>query len=171
MNMQSNMSSNVVFHLTHNTALLKLKPTHGHCAVQTKYVKPVCLPDSAFPDDTECYISGWGATKTGESSHQLLDARVKLISQTRCNAPSTYNNRLDESMLCAGNLQRTRADSCQGDSGGPLTCLKNGSYYLYGIVSWGDRCGLRNKPGVYTRIMRFRNWIRMKIQHESGSHS
>ncbi|XP_042315038.1 hyaluronan-binding protein 2 isoform X4 [Sceloporus undulatus] len=149
-------------------ALLKLKPTDGHCAVETKYVKPVCLPDSTFPDNTECYISGWGETETSESSHQLLDARVKLISQMRCNAPSAYNNRLDESMLCAGNLQRTRADTCQGDSGGPLTCVKNGSYYLYGIVSWGDQCGLKNKPGVYTRVTRFLNWIRTKIQQESN---
>ncbi|XP_048362846.1 hyaluronan-binding protein 2 [Sphaerodactylus townsendi] len=102
-----------------------------------------------------------------EESHQLLDARVKLISQTRCNAPSVYMNKLDESMLCAGNLQRTRADTCQGDSGGPLTCVKNGSYYIYGIVSWGDQCGLKNKPGVYTRVTRFLNWIRRKIQQES----
>ncbi|XP_060624430.2 hyaluronan-binding protein 2 isoform X3 [Anolis sagrei] len=148
-------------------ALLKLKPKYGHCAVETKYIKSVCLPDSIFPDNTDCYISGWGETETGESSHQLLDARVKLISQMRCNAPSAYNNRLDESMLCAGNLQRTRADTCQGDSGGPLTCVKNGSYYLYGIVSWGDQCGLKNKPGVYTRVTRFLNWVRTKIQEES----
>ncbi|XP_062988755.1 hyaluronan-binding protein 2 isoform X2 [Elgaria multicarinata webbii] len=152
-------------------ALLKLKPINGHCAVETKYIKPVCLPDSTFPDDTECYISGWGEIETGESSHQLLDARVKLISQMRCNAPSAHNNRLDESMLCAGNLQRTSADTCQGDSGGPLTCVKNGSYYVYGIVSWGDQCGLRNKPGVYTRVTRFLNWINTKIQRESRFHS
>ncbi|XP_053161217.1 hyaluronan-binding protein 2 isoform X3 [Hemicordylus capensis] len=149
-------------------ALLKLKPNNGHCAVETKYVKPLCLPDSTFPDNTDCYISGWGETEEGESSHQLFDARVKLISQQRCNAPSAYNNRLDESMLCAGNLQR-RADTCQGDSGGPLACVKNGSYYLYGIVSWGDGCGLKNKPGVYTRVTRFLSWIRTKIQRESGS--
>nr|XP_034989966.1 hyaluronan-binding protein 2 isoform X2 [Zootoca vivipara] len=149
-------------------ALLKLKPIDGHCAVETRYVKRVCLPDSTFPDDTECYISGWGETETGESSHQLLDARVKLISQVRCNARSAHNNRLDESMLCAGNLQRTSADTCQGDSGGPLTCVKNGSYYVYGIVSWGEHCGLRQKPGVYTHVIRFLNWIRTKIQRESS---
>ncbi|XP_061491937.1 hyaluronan-binding protein 2 [Rhineura floridana] len=151
-------------------ALLKLKPVDGHCAVETKYVKPVCLPVSTFPVDTECYISGWGETETGESSHQLLDARVKLISQMRCNARSAHNNRLDESMLCAGNLQRTGTDTCQGDSGGPLTCVKNGSYYIYGIVSWGEHCGLKNKPGVYTSVTRFLNWISTKIQRESSSH-
>lgn len=45
------------------TALLKLKPIDGHCAVETSYVKSVCLPDFTFPDNTECYISGWGETE------------------------------------------------------------------------------------------------------------
>uniref|UniRef100_A0A8D0GJF0 Hyaluronan binding protein 2 n=1 Tax=Sphenodon punctatus TaxID=8508 RepID=A0A8D0GJF0_SPHPU len=150
-------------------ALLKLKPIDGHCAVETKYVKTECLPDSAFPDGTECYISGWGATETGDESRQLLDARVKLISQTQCNTRRAYNNDVDENMLCAGNLQSRGADTCQGDSGGPLTCIKNGSYYIYGIVSWGDLCGLRFKPGVYTRVTRFLNWIRTVIKRESYS--
>ncbi|XP_067393369.1 hyaluronan-binding protein 2 [Emydura macquarii macquarii] len=150
-------------------ALLKLKPVDGHCALETKYIKTVCLPSSPFPDGTECYISGWGVTERGEGSHQLLDARVKLISKTQCNARSAHNNKLDESMFCAGNLQTPGADTCQGDSGGPLTCVQNGSYYVYGIVSWGDQCGLKNKPGVYTQVTRFLNWIKSKIQQESSS--
>ncbi|XP_074855781.1 factor VII-activating protease [Carettochelys insculpta] len=151
-------------------ALLKLKPVDGHCALETKYVKTVCLPSAPFPEGTECYISGWGVTDTGEESRQLLDARVKLISKTRCNARSAYDNKLDESMLCAGNLQTPGVDTCQGDSGGPLTCVQNGSYYVYGIVSWGEQCGLKDKPGVYTQVTRFLNWIKSKIQLESRSH-
>nr|XP_048714458.1 hyaluronan-binding protein 2 isoform X1 [Caretta caretta]XP_048714459.1 hyaluronan-binding protein 2 isoform X1 [Caretta caretta] len=150
-------------------ALLKLKPVDGHCALETKYVKTVCLPSAPFPDGTECYISGWGDTETGEGSRQLLDARVKLISKTRCNARCAYDNKLDESMLCAGNLQTPGVDTCQGDSGGPLTCVQNGSYYVYGIVSWGEQCGIKDKPGVYTQVTRFLNWIKSKIQQESRS--
>ncbi|XP_044881689.1 hyaluronan-binding protein 2 isoform X2 [Mauremys mutica] len=150
-------------------ALLKLKPVDGHCALETKYVKAVCLPNAPFPDGTECYISGWGVTETGEGSRQLLDARVKLISKTRCNARCAYDNKLDESMLCAGNLQAPGIDTCQGDSGGPLTCVQNGSYYVYGIVSWGEQCGLKDKPGVYTQVTRFLNWIKSKIKQESSS--
>uniref|UniRef100_K7GIG2 Hyaluronan binding protein 2 n=1 Tax=Pelodiscus sinensis TaxID=13735 RepID=K7GIG2_PELSI len=140
-------------------ALVKLKPIDGHCALETRYVKAVCLPQAPFPDGTECYISGWGVTETGEGSRQLLDARVKLISKTRCNARSAYDSRLDETMFCAGNLQTPGVDSCQGDSGGPLTCVQNGSYHVYGIVSWGEQCGLKDKPGVYTQVTRFLNWI------------
>lgn len=55
----------------------------------------------------------------------------------------------------------------QGDSGGPLTCVENGSYYVYGLVSWGDGCGLKNKPGVYTQVTKFASWITAMIQSSS----
>lgn len=48
-------------------ALLKLKPVNGHCALESKYVKTICLPSDPFPSGTECHISGWGVTETGES--------------------------------------------------------------------------------------------------------
>ncbi|XP_030309580.1 hyaluronan-binding protein 2 isoform X1 [Calypte anna] len=151
-------------------ALLKLKPVDGQCAVETKYVKTACLPNFFFPIGTDCFISGWGITEKDEPSRRLLDASVKLISQKKCNAPRAYDNMLDEGMFCAGNPQRPTADSCQGDSGGPLTCVDNGSYYVYGLVSWGDGCGLKNKPGVYTHVTTFISWIKSKIQSDSRSH-
>ncbi|XP_036121816.1 hyaluronan-binding protein 2 [Molossus molossus] len=145
-------------------ALLKLKPVDGHCAVESKYVKTVCLPDSPFPSGTECHISGWGVTETGKGSRQLLDAKVKLITNTRCNSHRLYNHTIDETMICAGNLQKPGPDTCQGDSGGPLTCEKDGTYYIYGIVSWGQECG--KKPGVYTQVTKFLKWIKAIIQRD-----
>ncbi|XP_075390685.1 factor VII-activating protease [Tenrec ecaudatus] len=147
-------------------ALLKLKPVDGHCALESKYVKTVCLPDGPFPSGTECYIAGWGVTETGDGSRQLLDAKVKLIANTLCNSRRLYNHMIDDSMICAGNLQKPGQDSCQGDSGGPLTCEKNGTNYVYGIVSWGVECG--QKPGVYTQVSKFLSWIQATIQKETG---
>ncbi|XP_045709721.1 hyaluronan-binding protein 2 [Phyllostomus hastatus] len=145
-------------------ALLKLKPVNGHCALESKYVKTVCLPDGPFPSETECHISGWGITETGEGSRHLLDAKVKLIDNSMCNSRQLYNRMIDETMICAGNLQKPGHDTCQGDSGGPLTCERNGTYYVYGIVSWGNECG--KKPGVYTLVTKFLDWIKTTIRRE-----
>lgn len=57
----------------------------------------------------------------------------------------------------------------QGDSGGPLMCQdpQTGLFQLYGITSWGDGCGERGKPGVYTRFTAFSDWVSTEIQSES----
>uniref|UniRef100_A0A673HQC9 trypsin n=1 Tax=Sinocyclocheilus rhinocerous TaxID=307959 RepID=A0A673HQC9_9TELE len=144
-------------------ALLKLKATNGECAKETQFVKAACLPKAPFADGTECRISGWGATETSEyGSVHLLDAQVLLISQEACSSNKVYASLLDDGMFCAGYL-KGGVDSCQGDSGGPLTCERNETHYIYGIVSWGDNCGEKNKPGVYTRVLKYLDWINEKI--------
>lgn len=49
----------------------------------------------------------------GEGSRQLLDAKVKLITNTRCNSYRLYDHMIDETMICAGNLQKPGPDTCQ----------------------------------------------------------
>lgn len=49
----------------------------------------------------------------GEGSRQLLDAKVKLITNTQCNSHRLYNHMIDETMICAGNLQKPGPDTCQ----------------------------------------------------------
>uniref|UniRef100_A0A3Q0R8Y8 trypsin n=1 Tax=Amphilophus citrinellus TaxID=61819 RepID=A0A3Q0R8Y8_AMPCI len=144
--------------------LLKLSGNPGFCANETQFVKTACLPNAQLPDGTECKISGWGATEQSNlGSNHLLEANVLLINQEKCSEPVVYGNILGNSMFCAGYLEGG-VDSCQGDSGGPLTCVQNNANVVYGVVSWGDQCGKKNKPGVYTQVTHFLDWIRANTE-------
>ncbi|XP_060104353.1 transmembrane protease serine 11A-like [Heteronotia binoei] len=128
----------------------------------TSDVHRVCLPEAGqvFPDNTTCFVTGWGALRDdGPSVHELRETKVKIIGNEICNRREVYNNMITPGMLCAGYLEGG-SDACQGDSGGPLvTPDSRDRWYLVGIVSWGNECGKPNKPGVYTRVTHYRDWI------------
>lgn len=103
----------------------------------------------AYAPNTMATILGWGRTASGgQTSQYLLKADVPVVSDEDCKAAfSKYNQQW---MVCAGYPQGG-IDGCQGDSGGPM--IAHGR--LLGISSWGEGCGLPNKPGVYTRVMSY----------------
>uniref|UniRef100_A0A3Q3EGG7 trypsin n=1 Tax=Labrus bergylta TaxID=56723 RepID=A0A3Q3EGG7_9LABR len=145
--------------LYNDIALLKLKITEApYCAKETRFVRAACLPDQAFPAGKECVISGWGATENQRYSPQLLNARVFMISDRKCRSPEVYGSVLNNSMICAGTL-RGGIDSCQVD----LWCVSRTVHIISGVVSWGDDCGKKNKPGVYANIHAFTDWINRKM--------
>ncbi|XP_063158033.1 transmembrane protease serine 11E-like [Candoia aspera] len=128
----------------------------------TTAVHRVCLPEASyiFPENTTCVVTGYGALRDdGPSVGELRQTEVKIIGNEICNRREVYNGAISPGMVCAGYLEGG-SDACQGDSGGPLvTPDSRGIWYLVGIVSWGDECAKPNKPGVYTRVTYYRDWI------------
>ncbi|XP_072551752.1 ST14 transmembrane serine protease matriptase a [Salminus brasiliensis] len=123
-------------------------------------IRPICLPSAAydFPVGKTVWITGWGATREGGSGATVLQkAQVRIINSTVCN--SLMNGQITSRMTCAGVLSGG-VDACQGDSGGPLSSSSGTRMFLAGVVSWGDGCARRNKPGIYSTIPKFRAWIK-----------
>ncbi|KAG9265652.1 hypothetical protein AMEX_G20118 [Astyanax mexicanus] len=123
---------------------------------------PICLPAASheFPAGLDVWITGWGQTREdGYLATVLQKAEVRIINDTICN--QLMNNEITPRMICAGVLSGG-VDACQGDSGGPMSSVDpdSGRLFLAGVVSWGEGCGRKNKPGVYTRVTKYRSWIR-----------
>uniref|UniRef100_A0A8C3VSS6 matriptase n=1 Tax=Catagonus wagneri TaxID=51154 RepID=A0A8C3VSS6_9CETA len=124
-------------------------------------VRPICLPDAShtFPAGKAIWVTGWGHTQEGGTGALILQkGEIRVINQTTCER--LLPQQITERMVCVGYLSGG-VDACQGDSGGPLSSAESdGRMFLAGVVSWGDGCAQRNKPGVYTRLPVLRNWIK-----------
>uniref|UniRef100_A0A3Q4HSK7 Serine protease 56 n=1 Tax=Neolamprologus brichardi TaxID=32507 RepID=A0A3Q4HSK7_NEOBR len=142
--------------------------------VLSQHVTPVCLPS-----DSLCHASlmkvqlifvsyqinnGVFLSTDGPSADVVMEAKVPLLPQSTCKS-ALGKELVTNTMLCAGYLSGG-IDSCQGDSGGPLIYQDriSGRFQLHGITSWGDGCGEKGKPGVYTRVSAFSDWIQAEIQ-------
>ncbi|XP_036128696.1 transmembrane protease serine 11G-like [Molossus molossus] len=128
-------------------------------------VHRVCLPDATFevlPKD-KVFVTGWGALKSnGPFPNTLRQVEIEIISNDICNTINVYGGAVSSGMICAGFLSG-KLDACEGDSGGPLvTARARNIWYLVGIVSWGIDCGKENKPGIYTKVTCYRDWIKSK---------
>nr|CAA50484.1 trypsinogen IV b-form [Homo sapiens] len=131
-------------------------------AVINARVSTISLPTAPPAAGTECLISGWGNTLSFGADYpdelKCLDAPV--LTQAECKA--SYPGKITNSMFCVGFLEGGK-DSCQRDSGGPVVC--NGQ--LQGVVSWGHGCAWKNRPGVYTKVYNYVDWIKDTIAANS----
>uniref|UniRef100_A0A452V9B2 Peptidase S1 domain-containing protein n=1 Tax=Ursus maritimus TaxID=29073 RepID=A0A452V9B2_URSMA len=139
--------------LDNDIALLLLKSPFKLDATKV----PICLSEVTDIDRwRNCWVTGWGITS--DISPQLNKVNINLVKWEICSSLLTL---FTKNMLCAGNSQEGK-DACQGDSGGPLVCQKKDNqsiWYQLGIVSWGEGCGQKKKPGVYTKVSNYLLWI------------
>ena len=132
-------------------------------------IKPPRMPsrelEARLQDEVQDFtVVGWGKnafSPFGKLSNYLQQTTVKKVTPETCNGPGAYKGLVDDNELCAGT---DGADSCQGDSGGPLVAWDDkAGFLLMGLVSWGQGCGFKEKPGVYVRLSSHRPWIESKL--------
>ncbi|XP_041601250.1 kallikrein-11-like isoform X2 [Vulpes lagopus] len=129
----------------HRNDIMLVKMTRA--AFITWAVRPLTLSSHCVTAGTRCLVSGWGSTSSPQLQlpHTLRCANITIINHEECE--KAY----------PGNITNT-----MGDSGGPLVC--DGS--LQGIISWGqDPCAVTRKPGVYTKVCKYVDWIRKTMEN------
>lgn len=112
----------------------------------------------------------------GDQPSELHQVDIPSIPNWDCNRMMAFprTRRLKygvlPSQLCAGELTGGK-DTCEGDSGGPLHVASEDpkcSFDVVGITSIGGICGTARKPGLYTRVSYYREWIESVIQDRTS---
>ncbi|NWX12220.1 FA10 factor, partial [Aegotheles bennettii] len=125
-------------------------------------VVPACLPEEDFAEDvlmnqTFGIVSGFGReVERGRLGNRLKVLQIPYVDRETCNLALRAS--VTENMFCAG-YDKDGKDVCQGDGGGPHVTQYNGTYFVTGIISWGEGCGRPGKYGVYTNLSKFLPWV------------
>ncbi|XP_045475620.1 trypsin-like [Harmonia axyridis] len=142
-----------------------------------KVIALINLPSRGLEADLSKYcnrkfiVAGWGSTeawinnppKYSPSGH-LRCVDIPYMTNTEC-AQYSYAAH-NPNVICTLEPGGGK-DACQGDSGGPLFC----DWIQYGIVSYGSGCAAPNRPGFYTRVDKYLDFIETTIEtHKSCCH-
>ncbi|XP_025031185.1 vitamin K-dependent protein C [Python bivittatus] len=138
--------------------------------VVNKYTVPICLPtknlanQQLMAEGTQAIVTGWGSQsedKRKNYSSVLKFIEIPVASRNECTHAMWHS--LTDNMFCAG-IQGDIRDSCHGDSGGPMVVKFKNTWFLVGLVSWGEGCGNPNNFGIYTKISSYLDWISEKMK-------
>nr|XP_045005880.1 vitamin K-dependent protein C isoform X2 [Jaculus jaculus] len=155
-------------------ALLRL----AQPATLSQTIVPICLPDSGLAErelmrvGQETVVTGWGfhsgKQKDVKRNRTFILTFIQIPVAPRNECIQAMKSVVTENMLCAGILG-DRRDACEGDSGGPMVAFFGDTWFLVGLVSWGEGCGLLNNFGVYTKVSNYLDWIHSHIWGKHAS--
>uniref|UniRef100_A0A8C3JT36 coagulation factor Xa n=1 Tax=Calidris pygmaea TaxID=425635 RepID=A0A8C3JT36_9CHAR len=146
-------------------ALIKLKEP----ITFSEYVVAACLPEADFANEVlmnqrSGMVSGFGREfEGGRLSKKLKVLEVPYVDRNTCKQSTNFA--ITENMFCAG-YETEQKDACQGDSGGPHVTRYKDTYFVTGIVSWGEGCARKGKYGVYTKLSRFLRWVKAVMRQK-----
>ena len=149
-----------------------------------RWISKICLPSaesgSQYPlAGTSVIAIGWGKTGRNDTfSDNLQQVTLKVMDDSTTVCSNLLSNKTVQ--ICANGPNKGKSfflpkyrvfnvfniDTCPGDSGGPLMQFTTAKRWeLVGITSYGDsNCTLSSKPGAYTRVSFYHNFISSAIQ-------
>ncbi|KAM9354556.1 complement factor D isoform 2-T2 [Pholidichthys leucotaenia] len=149
----------------YNNDIALIKLDHPFNSSEAVKAIPFLRAGGTNPDTgAEVETAGWGALDNLETRpDKLKEVSIDIISPVRCRRSDYFGRKFTSNMMCAQrvcenpcNRPHGVEDSCDGDSGGPL--IYNG--VAVGITSkGGKKCGQVKKPGIYTIISHYTDWI------------
>uniref|UniRef100_A0A8C3UEK7 Vitamin K-dependent protein C n=1 Tax=Catharus ustulatus TaxID=91951 RepID=A0A8C3UEK7_CATUS len=132
------------------------------------YALPICLPTRNLAEQEltrggrQVVVTGWGRKSEHNSSYATALSYIEIPIVPRNECAQAMRFHISDNMLCAGS-RGDRKDSCDGDSGGPMFTRYKDTWFLVGLVSWGEGCGRKGKYGVYTKVSQYLEWINHHI--------
>ena len=174
---QYNAASNDVNHppnmYANDIALVQIVPDGNPVPIDSRRIRQIPLNQKPLPPAVPVSATGWGVTGSSDSANAmnavLLRVDLQAMPNPVCQQRPGYGPmKIKDAVFCASNPTRS---TCRGDSGGPVI-LTNGTPLLVGIVSWGKKaCAGDGRPGVYTRIDRYAQWIDQAMKLPAGKNS
>ena len=169
-NAESNDLNNPPNMYANDIALVRIAPAGAATPLDSRRVRQIPINRAPLPPAAPVSATGWGVTGSSEAANAmnavLLRVDLRAMPNQVCQARPGYGpQKIGEGVFCAAHPQKS---TCRGDSGGPVV-LTNGTPLLVGIVSWGKKaCAGDGRPGVYTRIDRYVQWIEQAMKLPPG---
>lgn len=161
-------------------ALIRLQ----HAVKFSPYVMTACLPQPtdrlyARPGKSGI-VAGWGSSQEkmilfGKSArttpHVVQQIKVKFASNLQCRENASKPATITDKVICAGNSTGNR-NACKGDRCSPIVVKRSDdrdSWAVVGLSRWSEGCAGRGRYAVYTRIVKYMNWINKKIKRRRNN--
>lgn len=174
---QYNAASNDVNHppnmYANDIALVHIVADGKPVPIDSRRIRQIPINQKPLPPAVPVSATGWGVTGSSDSANTmnavLLRVDLQAMPNQVCQQRPGYGPmKIKDNVFCASNPKKS---TCRGDSGGPVI-LTNGTPLLVGIVSWGKKaCAGDGRPGVYTRVDRYAQWISQAMKLPPGKNS
>ncbi|KAK4832800.1 hypothetical protein QYF61_025668 [Mycteria americana] len=127
----------------------------GRLGTLLAHIQPAAAFQPLFPKPVA--LHGVAVAQVQDLALSLVMKVLQIPYVDRDTCKLALRSLVTENMFCAG-YDTDGKDVCRGDGGGPHVTKYNGTYFVTGIISWGEGCGRRGKYGLYTNLSKFLPW-------------